>query len=193
MPVPSWIDCAMATALFWSRRTKCKHHQVGCCIISPDGELLGEGYNGPVRGSRHCIDPEIGCAKTDGVGPERVRMRCRGTHAENNAIARASAHAGSLKGAYLVSTVEPCFDCAKAALNAGIARIFYLQPYRRVADDDPHTSEHENVVALCQEVGVAFVQYQPTRDFIRTMKEVVGLLEEFAMPEEEPTTGTTES
>ena len=158
-------DCAMATAEIWSHRTKCIKHRVGCVIINKDGVLVGEGYNGPVRGAQHCNDPLVGCAKTDGVGPERIKMRCRGTHGEDNAIVRASRHVRDMSGMTILVTTEPCLSCALAITNAGIRKVVYRDPYVRVADRDGHISEHDEVIELFQDAGVAFGQYISTRRF----------------------------
>lgn len=156
-------DCAMATAEIWSHRTKCTKHRVGCVIITKEGMLVGEGYNGPVRGAQHCNDPLVGCAKVDGVGPERVKMRCRGTHGEDNAIVRASQHVGDLNGMTILVTTEPCHRCALAITNAGIRRVIYRDPYVRVADKDDHVSEHDEVIELFQDAGIAIGRYNSTR------------------------------
>ena len=46
------------------------------------------------------------------------------THAEINALIKAGERA---KGGKLYVTLEPCFECAKAIINAKISEVYYSQ------------------------------------------------------------------
>jgi dCMP deaminase len=54
---------------------------------------------------------------------------CRGIHAEQNALVQAARFGISLQGGILYCTTQPCVTCAKLLINAGIAKIFYLEGY----------------------------------------------------------------
>lgn len=76
---------------------------VGALVLSPEGRIVGEGYN----------SPEAACDAT--------------AHAEMIAIRRACAALGNyrLGGCILVVTLEPCLMCAGAMAHARIAGVVY--------------------------------------------------------------------
>lgn len=75
---------------------------VGCVIVSPEGEIIGEGFN---------------CT-------EEIDATC---HAEMEAIRDASKKLGKwrLDGCSLFVTMEPCPMCSGAILNSRISRVYY--------------------------------------------------------------------
>ena len=105
MPVRDAERDAMRRALLAARRgRKGVNPQVGAVILSPDGEVLVEGWH---RGA--------------------------GTpHAEVDALARLAP--GAARGATAVVTLEPCNHtgrtgpCAQALIEAGVARVVYAVP-----------------------------------------------------------------
>ena len=53
----------------------------------------------------------------------------RATHAEANAIVQGALHGVSLAGATAYCTHEPCVNCSKLLISAGVERIVYAQAY----------------------------------------------------------------
>lgn len=45
----------MSTAYIWAAQSHCVRHQVGC-IISIDGRIISNGYNGTITGSDNCCE-----------------------------------------------------------------------------------------------------------------------------------------
>ena len=76
---------------------------VGCVIVSPDGEIVGEGRN------------------------RREELRQAAAHAEVEAIREACRRLGSwrLSGCTLYVTLEPCPMCAGAVINSRVAEVRY--------------------------------------------------------------------
>lgn len=76
---------------------------VGALVVSPEGEIIGEGYN-----RRELLQSPI-------------------AHAEILAIEEAAKRLGSrrLSGCTLYVTLEPCPMCAGAIMNAGLKRLVY--------------------------------------------------------------------
>ena len=76
---------------------------VGCVVVSPDGQIIGEGRNR---------------READGLAT---------AHAEVEAINMACQTTGSwrLSGCTLYVTLEPCPMCAGAIINARIAEVRY--------------------------------------------------------------------
>lgn len=100
---PSWEEL-MGRALALADRARLQGEvPVGALVVSPKGEVVGEGHNSPV----HSADATA--------------------HAEMAAIRAACAALGNyrLNGCTLVVTLEPCLMCAGAMVQARIAGVVY--------------------------------------------------------------------
>lgn len=138
---PPWEVVFIAHALVAQTRTHCVKFRVGAVIAYMDSgmqQILSTGYNGPPRGVEHC--DEVGCAKDAG-------SRCRGAHAEMNAIANAARAGIRIDGAWLFSSLSPCIECAKHIINAGIIKVVYLKQY---ATEGPKKEEAELALKLLE-------------------------------------------
>lgn len=114
-------------------RATCPRASVGA-VLTRERRILTTGYNGAPRHVAHCID--AGCLL--------VHDHCqRATHAEANAIVQGALHGVGLEGATAYCTHQPCVNCSKLLISAGIVRIVYADPY-----DDPIAT------ALLAEAGV---------------------------------------
>lgn len=115
-------EALMVTARIWSHRGTCSRLQVGC-VISRQGRILVQGYNGAPAGMPHCIHTDDSFCTT-------------AEHAERNAIAWAARNGVALDGAEMHSTHMPCLACAMSIINSGIKQVTYEQPYRDLAGID---------------------------------------------------------
>lgn len=127
---PSWDQYFLEVTRVVATRSTCLRRQVGAVVVK-DKRILTTGYNGAPSGLAHCT--ERGCLREQLAIPSGQRYElCRGLHAEQNAIIQGATYGVSLLGATLYTTLEPCVTCAKMAINAGIVRIVFAQPF---ADD----------------------------------------------------------
>jgi dCMP deaminase len=128
--VPGWDEYFMLFAQTASMRSTCIRRQVGAALVL-DRRVIATGYNGTPRGARNCNDG--GCERCASphamVGSGKALDECLCSHAEENTITQAAYHGVRVKGATLYSTLAPCLTCAKLAINAGIIRVVYMQPY----------------------------------------------------------------
>lgn len=116
---PSWDQYFIDITLDVSRRATCLRAQVGAIIVK-DKRILTTGYNGAPKGLPHCLDE--GC--------EIVNGHCvRTLHAEQNAILQAALYGVSLDGGTIYTTHQPCHNCAKMIINAGLVRVVYAGLY----------------------------------------------------------------
>ncbi len=113
---PSRDKVLLETAMIWSKRSTCSRLAVGC-VISRDGRILVQGYNGAPSGMPHCVHVEDEPCTT-------------AEHAERNAIAWAARNGVRLEGAEVHVTVSPCPACAMSLINAGIVRVRWLFTFR---------------------------------------------------------------
>lgn len=102
--------------LLVASRGTCSRLQVGALLVR-DTRVIVTAYNGAPAGHPHCqhIDDE----------PCEVSV-----HAEANAFAFAARYGIATEGAYLVTTHAPCLNCAKLAINAGLAGVYWMEDYR---------------------------------------------------------------
>ena len=116
---PDWDSYFMDMARKVAERSTCDRAHVGCVLVR-DNRVLATGYNGSVSGMPHCDD----------VGHDVVNEHCKRTiHAEMNAIIQCTIHGVSSKGTIVYVTHYPCYDCAKALVNAGVLVVNYEQTY----------------------------------------------------------------
>ena len=116
---PSWDDYFMQIARDVSTRATCPRRHVGAVVVL-DKRILSTGYNGAPHGLPHCT--EVGCKMQDG--------HCiRTLHAEQNAIVQGALYGVSLRDAALYVTCQPCNNCAKMIINAGIRKIVFDGEY----------------------------------------------------------------
>lgn len=116
---PGWDEYFMDIARTVATRATCPRASVGAVVVR-DHRILTTGYNGAPRGVAHCT--EVGCAMSGG--------HClRSTHAEANAVVQGALHGVSLAEGTIYCTHQPCINCAKLLISAGITRIVYDESY----------------------------------------------------------------
>ena len=114
-----WHKYFLQVARVVSTRATCPRKSVGCVIVK-DKRIVSTGYNGSLPQQDHCAD--IGCAVYSG--------HCvRTIHAETNALLQAAKEGITLKGSSLYCTAQPCWNCFKNLISAGITSIYYLDDY----------------------------------------------------------------
>lgn len=135
---PGWDEYFMEVARTVATRATCPRASVGAVLVR-EHRILTTGYNGAPRHVAHCT--EAGC--------EMVGGHCvRSTHAEANAVVQAALHGVGLEGATAYCTHQPCVNCAKLIISAGVARIVYGEAY-------PDAFAQQ----LLAEAGVALVHF----------------------------------
>ena len=116
-------------------------------MLVREHRILTTGYNGAPRGVAHCT--EVGCTI--------VSEHClRATHAEANAVVQGALHGVSLQGATAYCTHQPCVNCSKLLISAGVTKIVYDEAY-------PDTLASQ----LLAEAGVALVALRDARGCAR--------------------------
>ena len=104
-------------------RSTCIKRQVGC-VITLDKEIVSTGYNGAVKGAKHCIDIYDECPRKE-IGAHRGERYdlCPALRAEANAIIQAAKTSKSINGGTAYITIAPCITCIRMLINAGINRL----------------------------------------------------------------------
>jgi len=116
---PGWDEYFMQIAQTVATRATCPRASVGCVLVR-DHRILTTGYNGSPPGVAHCTD--AGCIV--------VNDHCqRATHAEANAVVQGALHGVTLSKSTAYCTHQPCVNCTKLFISAGVRRLVYLTPY----------------------------------------------------------------
>lgn len=124
---PSWDEYFMDITRRVATRSTCLRRAVGAILVH-DKRIIASGYNGGPTGLAHCLD--IGCLREKlGIPSGQQHELCRGIHAEQNAIIQAARYGVSIEGATLYCTTQPCTQCTKMLINAGITEIVYAEGY----------------------------------------------------------------
>ena len=114
------LQLRMQQAKLLAAQAKCVRRGVGAVIVSAEGDLLSEGYNGMFKGgSNLCGDGK--CDRADLCSGKEMDIGC--IHAEMNAILHCARLGRSTLGATMVLTTLPCHNCAKMIVQAGIVEV----------------------------------------------------------------------
>ncbi len=147
---PSWDRYFMNIAQNVAGRSNCIRRQVGAVIVK-DRNIISTGYNGTPMGVRNCFDG--GCPRCASDTPSGEGLdSCLCVHAEQNAVAFAARHGARTEGGALYSTTRPCFWCLKESIQAGLAKIVYVEPY----EYEPELEEAYQ--GLVRESGLQMIQ-----------------------------------
>lgn len=104
-------------ARIWAENSYCQRRQVGALIVK-DKMIISDGYNGTPSGFQNVCEDEQGMTHPYVL------------HAEANAITKIARSNNNADGATLYVTDEPCIECAKLIIQAGIRRVVYAREYR---------------------------------------------------------------
>ena len=104
-------------ALIWAENSYCARRQVGALIVK-DKMIISDGFNGTPSGFENICEDE------DGNTIPYV------LHAEANAITKIARSGNNCDGARRYVTDEPCIECSKLIIQAGIRRVVYAREYR---------------------------------------------------------------
>ncbi|KAL1554180.1 dCMP deaminase [Salvia divinorum] len=153
----SWDDYFMAIAFLSAERSKDPNRQVGACLVSEKGIILGIGYNGFPRG---CSDDKLPWSKKSKSGDPLETKYPYVCHAEVNAILNRN-HA-SAAGQRLYVTMFPCNECAKIIIQSGVSEVIYYVEKHLDNPDVAYVASHK----LLSMVGIKVRRHQPQMDQI---------------------------
>lgn len=131
-------DCRyLRMARVWAENSYAIRLKVGALIVSKEGNIISDGYNGTPSGFENVCEVaenEIYEPFSD-TTDESKRITKLITkpyvlHAEANAITKLARSTQSSNGSTLYVTDMPCMECSKLIIQAGIRRVVYERPYR---------------------------------------------------------------
>jgi len=126
----------MEHAIVTASASKCTYFQVGAVIVK-DNRIISHGYNGTPEGfPEDCSDFFCGdpiSRKEHHIFSEKTTI-----HGEMNALLWAARVGIAVDGASMYVTLQPCQNCLKSCIVAGIYEIIYKDTYDKA---DPYYKE----------------------------------------------------
>lgn len=134
--VATWTSCCQ------------ENRRIGAVIVK-NKRIMTTGYNGAPAGVTTCKERGECLRRKMGIASGTRQEVCYATHAEQNAIIQAAKMGVNIDGSALYCTHQPCSQCAKMIINAGIERVIYKHGY-----------PDEFSMALFKEAGVRIERYK---------------------------------
>ena len=125
---PSWDEYFLELAKMVGKRGTCSRGRAGCVIVKQK-RIMTTGYVGSPPHMAHCDDVGHWFKQTIHEDGEITQHCIRTVHAEANAIAQAAKYGITIDGGTLYCKMEPCLDCTKLAISAGIQRVVCEKRY----------------------------------------------------------------
>jgi dCMP deaminase len=117
------------------QNANCMGRKVGAVVVK-ENRIISTGYNGTPEGITNCTDG--GCVRCRDRATYKASVGydvCVCVHAEQNALITAARFGNAVEDSVIYSTLRPCFDCTKAALQAKVRAIYYLHPWQHPIED----------------------------------------------------------
>ncbi|MCH7568129.1 MAG: AAA family ATPase [Nanoarchaeota archaeon] len=141
---PGWDEYFVGLMKSVGKRGTCDRGRSGCVIVK-DKRIMATGYVGSPPGLAHCDDVGHWFKKVIHEDGSITQHCIRTVHSEANAIAQAAKNGINIEGSTLYCKLEPCLDCTKLLISAGIKRI--------IAEKKYHASKESR--EMLEEAGVA--------------------------------------
>ncbi len=118
-----------------AQTSKCVSLKVGAVLVR-DGRIISMGYNGTAPGLKNCSDVWSHRCHEHTEWSNKYEI-----HAEQNALLFAARNGISTQGSTVYTTIEPCHQCLKLMIAAGVIRVVYLDGYYRETIDSQDKME----------------------------------------------------
>lgn len=140
----NWLKSCFQLAETFST---CAKRQYFAVVVSPNGRVVGVGYNGSPPNIEHCVDGA--CPRYTEQSPNGSNYdNCIAQHAEANALLWSDPT--MRQGATLIVNGPPCFGCAKQIASSGIRRVVY--------SSDPAYENWQNVKDFLESCKIELVE-----------------------------------
>lgn len=111
-----WDTYYLAQCYLVAQRSIDQSTKCGAIIVSKDGRVLSQGYNGPIRNSDDLNFPI-----------ERPKKYYMTLHAEENALLAYNGSYQDIQGATIYVTGRPCNTCLRMIIQKGISKVVHLK------------------------------------------------------------------
>ena len=135
------------TAYLLGQESKCVSKQVGA-VIAKDKRIISTGINGTPMGFKNCREQFPNYNAATDREKHHSWSKIYEVHGEMNAIAFAAKNDIGIDGAEIYTILQPCDECLKNIIAAGIKKIYYVIPYDKATKNNElwNNIAHEQVV-----------------------------------------------
>jgi dCMP deaminase len=128
----TWIESFSKIAKEIATHSTCRRLQVGALVVR-ENRIISLGYNGTPSGMENCShhftdEDEL---RPDFKEVHGIYSATHEVHAEMNAILFAQKEESKVVGCDLFITTEPCLNCTKLIITAGIKSVYFINKYDR--------------------------------------------------------------
>ena len=123
-----------------SEQSNCVSYHVGAVLVKSN-RIISTGYNGSPPGFINCNEKFIGEFNRE---DHHEWSNLFEVHAEMNSILFASKEGKETSNTTLYCTHQPCHNCLKHLIAAGIIRVIYERPY----DKSGYTKETDELLKI---------------------------------------------
>jgi len=143
------IDFFLKSSFLLGQESKCVSRKVGALIVH-DRRIISTGINGSPKGFQNCCDHFPNYDPIVDREEHHNWSKKYEVHAEMNAINFAAKHGISIEGAELYCILEPCDECLKNMIAAGIKKIYFVYEYDKNDRDNELWSkiDHEKISSI---------------------------------------------
>ena len=131
-----------------AKQSKCISFHVGAILVS-NGRIISTGYNGTPANYINC-DEFFNNTNVEREIHHSFSDSCE-IHAEVNSILYAAIHGVSIKNCDIYITHQPCFNCLKLVIGAGIKNIYYRYPYDKA-------NYNEYLIEMIKSLNIKLIQ-----------------------------------
>jgi dCMP deaminase len=115
----NWLEVLPTIAQQFST---CAKRQYAAVVLSPEGRVVGFGYNGSPPGMGHCNDGH--CPRYQENSPAGSNYdNCIAQHAEANALLWSDP--ALRRGGTVIVNGPPCMGCAKTIASSGVGKLVH--------------------------------------------------------------------
>ncbi len=136
---PSWDEYFLMFACAASVRSEDPDIKHGAVIVNQYNQIIGTGYNGPIKGSDNSVIPFA----------IRDQKRKWMIHAEENAILNVTqsyAERGPLCRLYV--TGQPCNNCLQRIINFGVTTIIMADRMGSITENEESAAMRRELVRM---------------------------------------------
>jgi dCMP deaminase len=123
----------LKTAYLLGQQSKCVSKKVGAIIVH-EKRIISTGYNGTPSKFKNCN--EIFDEKNFDREEHHKWSKIYETHSEMNALMYAAKNDIGVDNAEIYTILQPCDDCLKNIIAAGIKKIYYVYTYDKATKDN---------------------------------------------------------
>lgn len=117
---------------------------------------------------------------------EKNQVHTKSLHAEENAMLQITKYGGqSLKGGILFTTASPCELCSKKAVQLGIKKVYYIDPYPGISEPQilSYNRDEDNKMELVRFNGAIGKAYNKLYEPFMAYKDEIKIMLEYTPKE----------